>query len=138
MILDRGVEGTREVCSIAETPANVDVAVSGEGNLIPRAAPIGGTAPALHSHPTSGATEIAAARGRVRQGMERLVLGDAVVEDAGVVALELGLVDDVHARGPVVGAGRGQLRVAEGFFFSSRRRHTRSTRDWSSDVCSSD
>src|SRR5438105_10518054 len=24
------------------------------------------------------------------------------------------------------------------FFFSSRRRHTRSTRDWSSDVCSSD
>src|SRR6267378_4644327 len=25
-----------------------------------------------------------------------------------------------------------------GFFFSSRRRHTRSLRDWSSDVCSSD
>src|SRR6266704_6256030 len=25
-----------------------------------------------------------------------------------------------------------------GFFFSSRRRHTRSKRDWSSDVCSSD
>src|SRR6266536_5760507 len=24
------------------------------------------------------------------------------------------------------------------FFFASRRRHTRSTRDWSSDVCSSD
>src|SRR5204862_3499375 len=31
-------------------------------------------------------------------------------------------------------AGRG-FRV---FFFSSRRRHTRSLRDWSSDVCSSD
>src|SRR5437868_12191996 len=35
------------------------------------------------------------------------------------------------------------MRVArsyleEGFFFSSRRRHTRSKRDWSSDVCSSD
>src|SRR5207249_7120321 len=35
-------------------------------------------------------------------------------------------------------------RTAEGtakcklFFFSSRRRHTRSKRDWSSDVCSSD
>src|SRR6266849_2038613 len=29
------------------------------------------------------------------------------------------------------------LYVAE-FFFSSRRRHTRSTRDWSSDACSSD
>src|SRR5699024_11811350 len=26
----------------------------------------------------------------------------------------------------------------EAFFFSSRRRHTRSKRDWSSDVCSSD
>src|SRR5690349_22741302 len=26
----------------------------------------------------------------------------------------------------------------DSFFFSSRRRHTRSLRDWSSDVCSSD
>src|SRR5206468_7143048 len=29
-------------------------------------------------------------------------------------------------------------RISESFFFSSRRRHTRSDRDWSSDVCSSD
>src|SRR5699024_11978283 len=29
-------------------------------------------------------------------------------------------------------------RVLSLFFFSSRRRHTRSKRDWSSDVCSSD
>src|SRR6478672_4690888 len=36
---------------------------------------------------------------------------------------------DLTARGPL------QL---EQFFFSSRRRHTRSDRDWSSDVCSSD
>src|SRR5690606_230733 len=28
--------------------------------------------------------------------------------------------------------------VADVFFFSSRRRHTRFSRDWSSDVCSSD
>src|SRR5699024_11230810 len=28
--------------------------------------------------------------------------------------------------------------AAVSFFFSSRRRHTRSKRDWSSDVCSSD
>src|SRR5438874_13744264 len=28
--------------------------------------------------------------------------------------------------------------IAHFFFFSSRRRHTRSLRDWSSDVCSSD
>src|SRR5699024_11842346 len=30
------------------------------------------------------------------------------------------------------------LAVLVEFFFSSRRRHTRSKRDWSSDVCSSD
>src|SRR5207249_7021088 len=30
------------------------------------------------------------------------------------------------------------LRISFFFFFSSRRRHTRSKRDWSSDVCSSD
>src|SRR5437868_7228080 len=31
-----------------------------------------------------------------------------------------------------------QLLFLRSFFFSSRRRHTRSKRDWSSDVCSSD
>src|SRR2546421_1610226 len=31
-----------------------------------------------------------------------------------------------------------QARRLAAFFFSSRRRHTRSDRDWSSDVCSSD
>src|SRR5699024_11669892 len=30
------------------------------------------------------------------------------------------------------------IMYVEIFFFSSRRRHTRSKRDWSSDVCSSD
>src|SRR5438067_1424579 len=40
-----------------------------------------------------------------------------------------------HACQPVAGA---YARVAGIFFFSSRRRHTRSKRDWSSDVCSSD
>src|SRR5699024_11924326 len=30
------------------------------------------------------------------------------------------------------------LPTVDFFFFSSRRRHTRSKRDWSSDVCSSD
>src|SRR5207249_8899236 len=30
------------------------------------------------------------------------------------------------------------LCISVFFFFSSRRRHTRSKRDWSSDVCSSD
>src|SRR5207249_6264128 len=31
-----------------------------------------------------------------------------------------------------------RLNLSYSFFFSSRRRHTRSKRDWSSDVCSSD
>src|SRR6266496_2258746 len=30
------------------------------------------------------------------------------------------------------------MHLVHSFFFSSRRRHTRSLRDWSSDVCSSD
>src|SRR5687768_17907492 len=30
------------------------------------------------------------------------------------------------------------MNINHNFFFSSRRRHTRCSRDWSSDVCSSD
>src|SRR5690349_3986758 len=45
---------------------------------------------------------------------------------------------DKNAQLSVLGPhDRLQLRVLS-FFFSSRRRHTRSLRDWSSDVCSSD
>src|SRR2546421_8803973 len=40
-----------------------------------------------------------------------------------------------HTRAVARGVKRALLVV---FFFSSRRRHTRSDRDWSSDVCSSD
>src|SRR5207249_9667988 len=38
----------------------------------------------------------------------------------------------------VTRCGRGVADLRCYFFFSSRRRHTRSKRDWSSDVCSSD
>src|SRR2546421_4466285 len=38
----------------------------------------------------------------------------------------------------VVGVKIHKGKLLEVFFFSSRRRHTRSDRDWSSDVCSSD
>src|SRR5690606_36597986 len=41
----------------------------------------------------------------------------------------------------VVGGERRRIRVRMGspvFFFSGRRRHTRFSRDWSADVCSSD
>src|SRR5207247_8148916 len=40
---------------------------------------------------------------------------------------------DVAVMGACMGCAKRTF-----FFFSSRRRHTRSTRDWSSDVCSSD
>src|SRR5699024_12078625 len=56
----------------------------------------------------------------------------------GAVVRGLGGVDPA----PGTSAGRpvlGRVRYrGECFFFSSRRRHTRSKRDWSSDVCSSD
>src|SRR5207247_7425217 len=42
----------------------------------------------------------------------------------------------ICVRGPRRSVSRCSRAVL--FFFSSRRRHTRSTRDWSSDVCSSD
>src|SRR5256884_5756960 len=35
-------------------------------------------------------------------------------------------------------AGRGRIGSSNFFFFSRRRRHTGCSRDWSSDVCSSD
>src|SRR2546429_4219915 len=38
----------------------------------------------------------------------------------------------------VMGVRGGGAFVWKFFFFSSRRRHTRCSRDWSSDVCSSD
>src|SRR5699024_11560611 len=46
-----------------------------------------------------------------------------------------------HSRalvGRVEADGVVPARLTRFFFFSSRRRHTRSKRDWSSDVCSSD
>src|SRR5207253_4820245 len=39
---------------------------------------------------------------------------------------------------PVVMRRPQPITAANSFFFSSRRRHTRWPRDWSSDVCSSD
>src|SRR5438874_144040 len=46
----------------------------------------------------------------------------------------------LHAPGLLSGKHSTQLAAPASliFFFSSRRRHTRSLRDWSSDVCSSD
>src|SRR5690606_40175099 len=44
----------------------------------------------------------------------------------------------VPDHGAVVCASYDYLNDFRVFFFSSRRRHTRFSRDWSSDVCSSD
>src|SRR5205809_2892955 len=52
-------------------------------------------------------------------------------DEVGACGDELG-----HVFGPCVGRTPG--RINQQFFFSSRRRHTRCSRDWSSDVCSSD
>src|SRR5687768_1672967 len=48
-----------------------------------------------------------------------------------------------HGADPKIAANSGDTALAAAagmgwFFFSSRRRHTRCSRDWSSDVCSSD
>src|SRR2546430_1370406 len=48
-------------------------------------------------------------------------------------------VGDVGAlNGRLNSSGKHALIIVIGFFFSSRRRHTRFDCDWSSDVCSSD
>ena len=44
----------------------------------------------------------------------------------------------VKAQSPAPNSRRKTPTVRATFFFSSRRRHTRYWRDWSSDVCSSD
>src|SRR6266536_1272593 len=65
----------------------------------------------------------AALKKKVDRALERLVL-DLQQPLVGLVGTQ-----QVH---------RGDHRLGHVFFFSSRRPHTRSTRDWSSDVCSSD
>src|SRR2546421_8731507 len=46
-------------------------------------------------------------------------------------------VDEQFSANAIDSTSRAHNRTHR-FFFSSRRRHTRSDRDWSSDVCSSD
>src|SRR5438105_6478631 len=56
-----------------------------------------------------------------------------------LVVLALAISGLVHLQQPLSIATSPVMTDGKvGFFFSSRRRHTRSTRDWSSDVCSSD
>src|SRR6266496_1411012 len=64
-------------------------------------------------------------------------------EESKAVAARVHICDfnpEYNASDPRFAGARDECRsrAAAGFFFSSRRRHTRSLRDWSSDVCSSD
>src|SRR5439155_18245028 len=77
---------------------------------------------------------------RLRQETERLELLHRFARDG------TGALSRMVGSGPVIPTTaelRGEARLADrtvqvDFFFSSRRRHTRWPRDWSSDVCSSD
>src|SRR2546430_4755808 len=48
------------------------------------------------------------------------------------------LKEEMRRLGSIIMKVADDARVPAGFFFSSRRRHTRFDCDWSSDVCSSD
>src|SRR5205809_47405 len=65
------------------------------------------------------------------------VEGDAAVSD--VPQIQIGRRDgQTFEEAECEAAQRVRLGCGTDFFFSSRRRHTRCSRDWSSDVCSSD
>src|SRR2546429_4300072 len=72
--------------------------------------------------------------------LERLqsqtVLRVATVQAEGLVQTEKAREIDHLTRDAM--SGQALLAKWRDFFFSSRRRHTRCSRDWSSDVCSSD
>src|SRR5436190_10695547 len=65
---------------------------------------------------------------------EKTILEGARQEREVVVYTSLNLKDSV----PIVEVFERKYGGVKVFFFSSRRRHTRSLCDWSSDVCSSD
>src|SRR6267378_5944466 len=79
------------------------------------------------------------ARGELREGMA-LPPVRQVADDLGVNLNTIAAVyRELQNEGLLkVRHGSGAVVSARSFFFSSRRRHTRSLRDWSSDVCSSD
>src|SRR5205809_978682 len=71
-------------------------------------------------------------------------MGDAGIKSAiqGSNVPDPGEAVPSFVAGDMAKAGKGliegTLQAGTSFFFSSRRRHTRCSRDWSSDVCSSD
>src|SRR5690242_14931509 len=67
-----------------------------------------------------------------------IAIEKTVVEGASASALAAVLANPSRFAGRNVGLVLSGGNIDTRFFFSSRRRHTRLTCDWSSDVCSSD
>src|SRR2546421_8959812 len=65
-------------------------------------------------------------------------MASGVHRECVVVQANVGRLGEAVAAVDIVGVLILGLSLWFFFFFSSRRRHTRSDRDWSSDVCSSD
>src|SRR2546430_7514192 len=82
--------------------------------------------------------EVEQVRGALGLGLDDFVLyGQSW---GGLLAIEYALHHQEHLRAMVISNMMSSVPAynAYGFFFSSRRRHTRFDCDWSSDVCSSD
>src|SRR5690554_6242775 len=84
------------------------------------------------------------AQGTLLRGGDQPIRFDASLHGINVIqaAAPDGVAGAVNVSAPVLDiAGRLKglsAQAVASFFFSSRRRHTRCGRDWSSDVCSSD
>src|SRR5205809_3012010 len=77
----------------------------------------------------------------LEQSERALVVAERTVELARVVERDGYAQIALRGEAQLAGSrrhGERELIRREGFFFSSRRRHTSCSRDWSSDVCSSD
>src|SRR6266536_6427807 len=109
-----------------------------------------GVAPSVFYHTTAVAIGhlgwlFEGARAGVESALIRRVgIADVYVEkgghraaNSGVADHDLRIADPDHGRNVLLIFTRCAKHLLD-FFFSSRSRHTSSTRDWSSDVCSSD
>src|SRR2546429_3079272 len=74
----------------------------------------------------------------LKQGMRRIGTIEEVKRDMALVRLSGGQAFQVSIPPEIREKVSTEVDAVLSFFFSSRRRHTRCSRDWSSDVCSSD
>src|SRR5687768_10647969 len=81
--------------------------------------------------------------GAIALGGTQMLVGNIAAGSIGTYNLSGGTLTGAASalRGIILGTNAnttGIFNLSGTFFFSSRRRHTRCSRDWSSDVCSSD